>query len=151
MTLICMKEKIQNGNKNNPNDEKLPVFRFILACIILLAFMGPFAGLFFYLYVVCESGWFFIVCGVAIILMYLILIYICVSAYTSKGPIRKDITLDEDEDDSPGLDARSELLLGMMGAELINREIEKEKKESERRRYESLYWQEAIRDKNRHD
>ena len=133
------------------NGEKLPVFRFILFCIILLALMGPFAGLFFYFYKICEGGWFFIVCGVAIILMYLILIYICISAYTSKGPKGKGITLDEDQEDSPGLDARSELLLGMMGAELLNREIEKEKKGSERRRYESLYWQEAIRDKNRHD
>ena len=143
-------KKTKNTDKYNPNDEKLPVFRFILACLILLAFMGPFAGLCFYLYVVCEGGWFFIVCGVAIILMYLILIYICISAYTSKGAIYKDVTQDEDQVDSPGLDARSELLLGMMGAELLNREIEKEK-ESERRRYESLYWQEAARDKNRHD
>ena len=146
-----MKGNTQKGDKNNPNGEKLPVFRFILACIILLALMGPFAGLCFYLYVVCEGGWFFIVCGVAIILLYLAIIYICVRAYSSKGPIGKCITLDEDQEDSPGLDARSELLLGMMGAELLNREIEKEKKESERHRYESLYWQEAIRDKNRHD
>ena len=148
-----MKETDQNRDKkkNNPNGEKLPVFRFILACLILLAFMGPFAGLFFYLYVICEGGWFFIVCGVAIILLYLALIYICVRPYTSKGAIYKDVTQDGDQVDSPGLDARSELLLGMMGAELIDKEIEKEKKESERRRYESLHWQEAIRDKNRHD
>lgn len=83
--------------------------------------------------------------------MYLAIIYICVRPYTSKVAIYKDVTQDEDQVDSPGLDARSELLLGMMGAELIDKEIEKEKKESERRRYESLYWQEAIRDKNRHD
>lgn len=148
-----MKTPVQNRDKkkDNPNHEKLPVFRFILACLILLAFMGPFAGLFFYLYKICEGGWFFIVCGVAIILLYLAIIYICVRPYTSKGAIYKDVTQDEDQVDSPGLDARSELLLGMMGAELIDKEIEKEKKESERRRYESLYWQEAIRDKNRHD
>lgn len=146
-----MKEKTRKGIKNNTNDERLPVFRFILACLILLAFMGPFAGLFFYLYVICEGGWFFILCGVAIILLYLAIIYICICSYSSKGPIREDITQDEDQEDSPGLDARSELLLGIMGAELLNKEIEKEKKESERRRYESLYWQEAARDKNRHD
>ena len=147
-----MKETVQNNKKKNkPNDEKLPVFRFILACLLLLAFMGPFAGLFFYLYVICEGGWFFIVCGVAIILLYLAIIYICVRPYSSKGPIGKDITLDEDQDDSLGLDARSELLLGMMGTELLNKEIKKEKRESEKRRYESLYWQEAARGKNRHD
>lgn len=148
-----MKEPVQNRNKkkDNPNHEKLPVFRFILFSFFLLALMGPFACLFFYLYKICEGGWFFIVCGVAIILLYLAIIYICVRPYTSKDAIYKDVTQDEDQVDSPGLDARSELLLGMMGAELIDKEIEKEKKESERRRYESLYWQEAIRDKNRHD
>lgn len=76
-----------------------------------------------------------------------------ISAFALIPPkaLYKDVTQDEDQVDSPGLDARSELLLGMMGAELIDKEIEKEKKESERRRYESLYWQEAARDKNRHD
>ena len=146
-----MKEKTHNYEKDSPNNEKLPVFRFILACLILLAFMGPFAGLFFYFYKICEGGWFFIVCGVAIILLYLVIIYICVRPYSSKGPIGKDITQDEDHEDSPSLDARSELLLGMMGADLLNKEIEKEKKESERRRYESLYWQEVARDKGRND
>lgn len=77
-----MKEKAQDTNKDNPNHEKLPVFRFILFCIILLALMGPFACLFFYLYKICEGGWFFIVCGVAIILLYLAIIYICVRSYT---------------------------------------------------------------------
>ncbi len=150
--MTCMKNSNNNIEmKKVSNDEKFPVFRFILAYIILLALMGPFAGLFFYLYKICEGGWFFIICGVAIILLYLTLIYICVRPYTSQGAIGKDIPLDEDQVDSPGLDARSELLLGMMGAELIAKEIEKEKKESERRRYESLYWQVAIRDKNRHD
>ena len=51
-----------------------------------------------------------------------------------------------------GLDSGTELMAGMMGAELINREIKKEREEAEKRRYESLYWQESIRDKNpRHD
>ncbi len=51
-----------------------------------------------------------------------------------------------------GLDLGTELMAGMMGAELINREIEKEKEAAEKRRYDSLYWQESIRDKNpRHD
>ena len=49
---------------------------------------------------------------------------------------------------SPG----TEFMAGMMGAELINREIKREKEAAEKRRYDSLYWQESIRDKNpRHD
>ena len=51
-----------------------------------------------------------------------------------------------------GLDPGTELMAGMMGAELIDRELKKEKEAAEKRRYESLYWQESIRDKNpRHD
>ena len=50
------------------------------------------------------------------------------------------------------LDSGTELMVGMMGAELINREIKKEREEAEKQRYDSLYWQESIRDKNpRHD
>ena len=51
-----------------------------------------------------------------------------------------------------GLDSGTELMAGMMGAELINREMRREKEAAEKRRYDSLYWQESIRDKNpRHD
>ena len=46
----------------------------------------------------------------------------------------------------------TDLMAGMMGAELIDREIRRGRQEAEKRRYDSLYWQESIRDKNpRHD
>ena len=46
----------------------------------------------------------------------------------------------------------TDLMAGMMGAELIDWEIKRGRKEAEKRRYDSLYWQESIRDKNpRHD
>ena len=52
----------------------------------------------------------------------------------------------------PGLDAETEIMAGMIGSELIHRSIEREKQAAEKRRYDSLYWQESIRDKNpRHD
>ena len=51
-----------------------------------------------------------------------------------------------------GLDAGTELMIGMLGAEAIDRKLKSAKAESEKRRYDSLYWQESIRDKNpRHD
>lgn len=51
-----------------------------------------------------------------------------------------------------GLDPETELMASMMGAELIDREIKREREAAEKRRYDSLYWQESIRDKNpRHD
>jgi hypothetical protein len=51
-----------------------------------------------------------------------------------------------------GLDPLTELELGLMGSEILHHAIEREKQASEKRRYDSLYWQESIRDKNpRHD
>ncbi len=43
-------------------------------------------------------------------------------------------------------------LAGMMGAKMLGRAAKRERQEAEQRRYDSLYWQESIRDKNpRHD
>ena len=40
----------------------------------------------------------------------------------------------------------------MMGAEMLGRAAKRERQTAEKRRYDSLYWQESIRDKNpRHD
>jgi hypothetical protein len=39
-----------------------------------------------------------------------------------------------------------------MGAEMLGGAAKRERKAAEKRRYDSLYWQESIRDKNpRHD
>lgn len=51
-----------------------------------------------------------------------------------------------------GLDADTELMMGILGAEAIDRKLKSAQSRSEKRRYDSLYWQESIRDKNpRHD
>ena len=51
-----------------------------------------------------------------------------------------------------GLDLGTELMGGIVGSEIINRELKRSRQEAEKRRYDSLYWQESIRDKNpRHD
>ena len=50
------------------------------------------------------------------------------------------------------IDPATKLMAGMMGAEMLNRVAKREKQKAEKRRYDSLYWQESIRDKNpRHD
>ena len=50
------------------------------------------------------------------------------------------------------LDPATELMAGMMGAEMIHRAAERKRQEADKQRYDSLYWQESIRDKNpRHD
>lgn len=51
-----------------------------------------------------------------------------------------------------GIHPTTEIMAGMMGAEMLHRAAERERQEAEKQRYESLYWQESIRDKNpRHD
>ncbi len=51
-----------------------------------------------------------------------------------------------------GLDPGTELMGGVLGSEIINRELKRSRQEAEKRRYDSLFWQESIRDKNpRHD
>ena len=51
-----------------------------------------------------------------------------------------------------GVDLGTELMAGVLGSEIINRELKRSRQEAEKRRYDSLYWQESIRDKNpRHD
>ena len=56
------------------------------------------------------------------------------------------------QDGQASLDPLTKLELGLMGSEILNNVIEREKLASEKRRYDSLYWQESIRDKNpRHD
>ena len=46
----------------------------------------------------------------------------------------------------------TDIMAGMMGAEMLGRAAKRERQEAEKRRYDSLYWQESIRDKNpRHD
>lgn len=50
------------------------------------------------------------------------------------------------------MDPTTELMAGMMGAEMLHRAAEREREAADKRRYDSLYWQESIRDKNpRHD
>ena len=67
-----------------------------------------------------------------------------------KTPIDKDFQTNYDS--KSRISPTTELMAGIMGAEMIHRAAERERKEAEKRRYESLYWQESIRDKNpRHD
>lgn len=50
------------------------------------------------------------------------------------------------------IDPATKFMAGMMGAEMLGRAAKRERQEAEKRRYDSLYWQESIRDKNpRHD
>ena len=46
----------------------------------------------------------------------------------------------------------ADIMAGMMGAEMLDSAVKRERQAAEESRYDSLYWQESIRDKNpRHD
>ena len=55
------------------------------------------------------------------------------------------------KDGQPGLSTGTKLMLGAMGAKLLDNHIEKHKQESERKWKETLEWQDAIRDKEREE
>lgn len=46
------------------------------------------------------------------------------------------------------MDPETELMLGAMGAQILDNRIEKHRRERERKERESLFWQEAIREKH---
>ena len=54
-----------------------------------------------------------------------------------------------DPDDQNKLSLGTKLMIGALGAKLLDNQIEKHKKESEQRRKELFFWQDAIRDKER--
>ena len=54
---------------------------------------------------------------------------------------------DRESDADSDLDLGSELMLGAMGAKLLNDQLEKEKRERERKNRELFYWQDAAREK----
>ena len=138
-------EEIQSEVKDSSN-EKSGKGCAIASFIMIFAFiLFPISALFFYIY--SREGekeylWFAILCVVCFIVMIPITIWY----------VKKDISFPSGDGTSgtsgSGLDARTELMLGIMGSEIINREIEKEKDATEKRRYDSLYWQESARDKN---
>ena len=55
------------------------------------------------------------------------------------------------KDDQPGLSTGTKLMLGAMGAKVLDNQVEKHKRESEQRRKELFFWQDTIRDKEREE
>lgn len=66
--------------------------------------------------------------------------------------IAKESGTTKDHTAASSLDLMTKIEASILGSEVIHRVAEKEKQKAEKRRYDSLYWQESIRDKNpRHD
>lgn len=115
---------------------------------LLLLVLVPLLFFLVYLWLIHDDG-VYIGFAAFFFIMGVILLAVLMNKW-DKTPIDKDIQ--GTYDSSSRIDPATELMAGIMGAEMIHRAAERERQEAEKQRYESLYWQESIRDKNpRHD
>lgn len=124
--------------------EKPSGLEIILCILFPLIFIGPVV----YLFIVCfydsGEGIFLFLAAIGIIL-YLSLVLGFLS------PRKKDghtIATRPNGNTNSDLDLSTKLMLGAMGAKVLDKQIEKHKKNNEKQRYDSLFWQESTRDKN---
>ena len=136
-------EEIMSENKETKKDKPLDWWTLIAGLIGLAIIIIPLIALFSMLY---KSG-----CGVFFLWMAIILfiealilmVYIIWCAVNHKPFWGKTTSTHS---------SKTELMAAIMGAEMLSRAAKRERQEAEKRRYDSLYWQESIRDKNpRHD
>ncbi len=116
-----------------------------LAVFWLVLFVPVIAFLFWIPDEVCNiTGW---------IMIPMYFVFVLVSNRIGRKAAEKGTrTSSKIQSKESGLDPLTELELGLMGSEILHNAIEREKRAYEKRRYDSLYWQESIRDKNpRHD
>ena len=142
--------------KEQPIEETIPVGEkqtnaktINKAALATFIIMGVFALTPFLAYYIWHYGKTGEVADAVGIICFIIAFFIYIPFAVKLSKVSGTVGVNKSKTD---LDLDTELMAGIMGAELINREIEKEKEAAEKRRYDSLYWQESIRDKNpRHD
>ena len=86
----------------------------------------------------------------AIVLAHLFLIWLIanIGIFSSKkATSNPGASLSGQHEMSPS----TKLIIGLAGAKIIGDQMEKEKQDREKKRYDSLFWAESIRDKNRKD
>ena len=115
--------------------------------VLLLVFL-PLVFFLLYLWLIHDDGAYL---GLAAILFIVAVVLLAV-LMNKWAKIPDGEELQGTYDSRPGIHPTTEIMAGMMGAEMLHRAAERERQEAEKQRYESLYWQESIRDKNpRHD
>ena len=125
--------------------EKPSGLEVFIGIFIPLIIIGPFVYLFLACFADSGEGIFLFLAIIGIILYLALAI-----ALTSRKPKEgHDSVNSSNTNNNPGLDLSTKLMLGAMGAKLLDNQIEKHKKESEQKRKELFFWQDAIRDKER--
>lgn len=140
-------EQYEREHKNiSKKENAVSVFAAIVSIIIPLIVIGPIVYLFFICYSDSGDGSFLFLTILGI-LFYFALVFICLRV-TSDSTNTSSETRNTVRSQDSGLDLGTKLMLGAMGAKLLNNAIEKEKKKSKERDRETFFWQESIREKN---
>ena len=122
-------------------------------CIVVLVPMfmvGPFLALAIYFYLEDRSlVW--LILSFLTVLFLVAGILLCYASMLKSGD--KDLDSSEVLGDKPkgGLRTDTKAMISIMAAKKLEEQLDKEKEERERDRYESLYWQEAAREEMRED
>ena len=139
-------EEIFSESGKKPDDKKVNGSALAVFIIMGVFVFAPFLG--YYIWHLGKSGDISDVVGIiCFILGFIIYIPFAIklSKVSGSGTTRVN-------NPKIGVDLGTELMAGVIGSEIINRELKRSRQEAEKRRYDSLYWQESIRDKNpRHD
>ena len=147
-------EKRPDGESPTGNTDERPIVEVKqkddrLGCGITLAIL---IGAFLFI----PLGIFFIYCN-EVILGVMMFVGFLLSIPMVIWVTKRTLSLSESDNNHPTnehiqISPDTELMIGILGAEAIDRKVKSAMAESEKRRYDSLYWQESIRDKNpRHD
>ena len=81
-------------------------------------------------------------------------VFVLISYLISRNTSERGTGSDEETPSwgQAGMNPLTEVGIGLMGSKILLNAMDREKREAGKRQYDSLYWQESIRDKNpRHD
>lgn len=141
-------EMLKDIEDGKPKEKQLSRVGIWWRMFFLFFFTAPLLMLCLWLWIDRDDSVFLWFAGV-IFVAAVVILYILMEKW-DKTPV--DPNLKRNHDTESGIDSATGLMAGILGSEIINRELKRSRQEAEKRRYDSLYWQESIRDKNpRHD
>ena len=141
-------EQVKENEVDKPEGKQLSRLAIWWRLFFLLLIFLPLVFFLLYLWLIHDEGAYL---GLAAILSIVAVVLLAV-LMDKWAKIPDGDEMQGTYDSRPRIHPTTEIMAGMMGAEMIHRAAERERQEAEKRRYDSLYWQESVRDKNpRHD
>ena len=133
---------------NHTEREKKQVtgVEIFLALLIPGIFCGPFIYLFIACYIDSQMTG-FLVLSVLSVGLYAGFVYSLIKDSRKGGSTKVHSSRSKDEE----LSTSTKLMLGAMGARMIDKQLQKEKRRSDQRRQETFFWQDHIRQKGHSD